>query len=714
MPANAHEYVANNLPSFTQYYERFQQDGSKQALFDAVADVIRHQPQYTFLSSFGVSAPEQAEQPLSPATFAMRSREIEEQTSRRFHLRPSDFFCDPNADLHNKRGQLRLTLQTEPVQHSRTPDHDSAFEHFNNWLLDTIREDIDHFLASRGLRAPVGNIIGIRALQASAGLVSDLELYTDKNETIPDAVSLIRNILSTALLSSYSSQPYELPELAPSMVMSFAHNLYSGTYRGFADTLEATLQQHTGAAVAQILPAVRWINTDILACLRRPQGPLCTTGDSAHGRSMSHINDPAFAARVIAKDKIHEHESKVIGTVAVRSPRALDMRLITHQTAKSSYPIKAGLYDLQIDLTDQNITNEFNTFHTAPAIPGMEVVARKGDTWYFAMTNHDPYKGSSRIPVLDEHRITLARHYKEAGLTELSTALEKHQGALTVADLVRYIRNNTRYTYDVNLPQAQSASSRIADFSPYVQDGLLHAQCSGSAAFLAASLRIALPGSITKSIQGYILPRHSNSLTAVRHEQVSYTYDNKLYIMDATATDDENHAIREGAAQREAALRPTIGDLGRFALQNTQRILGRTRRPSTPSPKISPKNHMTVEQMYQHSEQRLAGQHQQLEKTLQTVFKAKNQQILYEKLAGLSTNDPNRLAVAAFYQAQHGNWQALHQTHALLQDYLGLEVHERNTVLRQYQIPHYSDSHLKLLAERLAAATRLAPRGSRS
>ncbi|MGI0134085.1 MAG: hypothetical protein ACREBW_03915, partial [Candidatus Micrarchaeaceae archaeon] len=240
------------------------------------------------------------------------------------------------------------------------------------------------------------------------------------------------------------------------------------------------------------------------------------------------------------------------------------------------------------------------------------------------------------------------------------------------------------------------------------------AQCTGSGMFLAASLALALPGCSPKSIHGHSLPRQGGNVSTEGHEQATILYENKLYIVDATGRETET-ATSASASQVERWNITSLVALGAFTVRSTLHQIGRSlqphKKPAIPQdtrPPIAPEHIQT------NRKAQLEQTMGRLEQLLQTVFKAENHDILYERLGPLTRDDPNRLTITALAEAQQGNWQNIEQTSRYIADYMQLDETRRMSLQKQYGIPAYTNRHMSLLASQLDAALRLAPQHSRS
>lgn len=713
IPPKIQDYVAENLKTIAEYQLQCQLPPLRGAIVDAIADVIRTQPQYQYLSSFLVAQTDQTERPLSPPAYAIRAAQVTEQTMQRFGVEPERFAYDINASQHYKHGLGRLESATEP--HKSAASTQSAFEYFNGWLLANLCTHIGPYANDHRLTAPSGNLTSIQlAPSAHTGLLR-LVACTDRGEQFPLAANLLQDIIREAVPEK-DRLPYELPELARDLGYAFVYNLYAQDNKNLQSVLEVTVQQQAEQSGYHNVLDKWGPDPAVAACLRRPRSPLYERTYSTQSNYRSDtIYDAQFSFNVLSKDIAELSKKDSIGVITYRSPRVTDGRMVITQTAQAEYPTTASFYDLEIALDSDKSLGRPDS-GTAPAVPGMEVVARDGNIWRFAMANHDPYRGSERISIDAKRAAILAQHYESLGLHGLVRDMRHHKGALHVTDLVRYIVQSTDYTYDSSLPWEMGASAPwpLHTFAPYISNGHLHAQCTGSGMFLAASLDIALPGCNPKPLGGHKLPQEGGKVSALGHQQTIILYNNKPYIVDATGREVEVAASPSSAQAEQHAVSSLIA-LGAFAVKSTLYQIGRNLRPHKPyvtpentSPRVTPEylraQHKThLDQTIRHTEQ-----------LLQAMLKAENQDALYKHLGTLNKHDPNNMTIAALASAQQGNWQALDDARSFIAGYTQLDETERITMRKQYGMPVYTDRHMTLLVDQLTAAQRVAPQRARS
>lgn len=278
---------------------------------------------------------------------------------------------------------------------------------------------------------------------------------------------------------------------------------------------------------------------------------------------------------VVSRSEYRQAQREIWGYIRKRPAEDTDVRVIQYRPLDDTLPSASEDVDLTLHLPELNPD-------LVPYVPGYELTSYDATRKLFGLryvAEADPYSEcTTRIPV--EAQAWLATTYADIGLKEL--ALLVHDASeLTVGRLVRLIAETNRYI----LPHESTpieVPDTLEDYAKQVKAGRLGMQCVGMSHFPRLTLEAIFGEGAAGVIAGDTLPRDGRRITAVGHQQTTFTdpETSQLYILDATPASFHLALWRD-------MLRQQIGSLRRYMGLRTRTTDERTA-PIRPEPQTIP------------------------------------------------------------------------------------------------------------------------------
>ena len=620
----------------------------KSEIEEALSGIIAHSEMFQYLQSFTVDTPHVIETPLSPFERAIRESVIDRQygidaTTRRL-------LQDRYAAREKARLDDILITKTDYATTDEQVARAQAF--FADELKRVCTDDVTD-----------AHVVSINATGTSPALYMkkqdgtmqeiDNEMYELADEITNERIfapTLTHVDMQTALFREFVSYLF-LEETGKTM-----------------SSVLGRAVRAVRASYAELVSKVRTITSydDHITELRTLDGPVTSYNSMQAAPEYKHPDHSSrLTNQYLSQQRIEALSNEIEGYIVQADPTNRHYRLIQSTPAvERDHPLPriAPHEDLVLS---KNVPLDHEL-----TVPGYTLVSR--DNTYFGFMHDpegDPYE-SYEIELPHDAIAPLADEYSEIGLHELAALL--HCGSVVnVQELVKAIQKQSVYhvpqDYDVS-----RAAYNIQHFSDSIRDGKLSVQCTGSAAFLAASLN-KLFDTGASVIDGHVLG-FGDDIRALQHAQVLFRHNGRAMIFDATAL-----RTVDAAGAGSSAYQPRGG--------------GVTRPPHAPGkrPLVESKNRKTAAATAETVDLLalrtigLTAIRSHVEAQLSVITGARHRHELYERVVRLQQDDPLRRMMEAVIRAERDtDAQALLSEAAYFESYASADPTTLRLGLRRY------------------------------
>lgn len=597
---------------------------NKAGIQQGIFEVIKRQRAYTFIRSFEAEPVKYHEQPLSTTERLMREAMIRESIKKSGSYTDQDIGMNPAVRLPYIRELHHLEYETS-VRGADEPA-DSAAERIKQLLSNT---------------------------ESQGGTFSNI----------------IDRVMATA-----PNRPFQLPDmLNPSILYDFFIDFQK------ANPNQARVQEildHASESMASLItsgiPDDRAVNgaeipkiyNSMLAYLRRPRGILYINNPddprTQNSNVISSASSPVMSMSAVTTTMIAafpeiRSDNTTVAEFAFQNKWIPQQRVVSFQRNLTDYPTAPLRYDAWVFLYAEPRGKPGEPLE--PYIPGLHIVGRTGQRWFFAVDTEDYYNPSAAeaIPLDPEGVRRLASEYDAIGLHALADALKTNR-VKSVADLVKYVGLNRDFPADASVPATMfNEVPGIATFAPHVRNGRLSAQCTTADTFMQSSYKIARPGCVTTSIGGLLLGHNDGLVSATGHVQTRIQYGNKI-------------AITDPESSSEPAVRRLFARIGSLLIRGGGNAAG-TGASSGLAPGVIEAQPVSQELYAKSLQIQIEDAKNRLEQALLPVLRAGDLDELYDRVVQLHKDEPVLVVLRAFDAAVQGQIGELLGAYTYLQEY---------------------------------------------
>ncbi|MET1033369.1 MAG: hypothetical protein ABWX94_02630 [Candidatus Saccharimonadales bacterium] len=591
----------------------------RDAKLSLLESVAMQTPLYAFLESFDqqvMTSPEEV--PLNEEKRQAKLNEALEKIRRVHHLAPGEPITKGSpAEYDARKARGKLELATELSAQTPFSQGDAltrAREYYSSRLMQIIYPDTsDDYRQQERVR-----LLRTENSDELGDLISEL-IYDEATVLKVDDMDPLAREVTMALLDT-----------------AITRILLSPPERDYADLLRSSVSTTSTSTLETIWEPIGRLNftsrdSGLRAWLLSPRAEVVHDSE-VEGRMDSHRH--ATDATLLTAREIAKERSVIVGHV--RSPIADgNMRLVQTQLRDENMPDIPDDYDLFLSLY---ITAEMSLQYADPYVPGFTLVGRTRQENKYAFVRDpegDPY-APARMPIEKARLEGLTEKYNQLGLTELSDRLTSVE-AVTVEELVALLKDYSEYFIPDKVPGSLvDRPSTFEGFELLVNDGKLQVQCTGAAKFLELSLEYIFGPGTTRIIDGITLS-DDVTLRAIRHAQVGFTHEGRLYILDSTPSHRDSSRSKSNRDTNLAA--PAAA------------VLNRTSELDPEEP-VRP-----VERLEMTRANRLLALRSALETHARAYFgvRSRDREALYARFLTISEVDPLRQVLGTVLQATKGD-----------------------------------------------------------